>query len=164
MEHALTGTEFLYSFGIGILLSMIIITYVNKYHKNLFKNKDSPIQEPTKTIEFDRSLQASLDYFDNYLKMKFNFYLLNDLMAQIITDKEIHSKQIFEIKSKFFTDISTSLNEDYLENLAKVFTKPGLQLYIHQTFLTLFNKSQLQYKEPDAKKFDKRIVDAIMGE
>lgn len=164
MEHILTGQEFLICIGISLILALTIITYVNYKNKILFKKEIDENKEPSKNIDFDRSLQLSLDYFDNYLKMKFNFYLLNDLMAQLITDKEIHSTQIFEVKSKYFTDISTSLNEEYLENLAKVFTKPGLQLYIHQTFLTLFNKSQLQYKEPNTKKFDKRIVDAVMGE
>ena len=68
-----------------------------------------------------------------------------------------------ETKQKFFMDVSTSLNEEFFDILGILYTKPGLQLYVHQTFLSLLNKSQLAFKENDSKKFDKRTIDAIMG-
>ncbi len=187
MEHPITGLEFIYCVVFALVLSGLIIGYVNGLFKGIFRkifyseNDDvadryqvidninkvskstSKSNHISKTIVFDSSLKLSIEFFDNYLKTKFEFYLINDLMPSFITNKEINSTLIFDIKQKFFVDISTSLNEDFLENLASVYTKPGLQLYIHQTFLNLFNKSQTHFKDNN-KTIDKRIVDAAMGE
>jgi hypothetical protein len=116
---------------------------------------------------FDTSLQNSLQFFDRYLKTKFEFYLLNDFLANIIMDRDISQNVLSEIKQRFFVDVSTSLNERLIDNLAQVYTKAGLQLYIHQTFLTLFNKSMEHFKDNTngtaSAKINRRMIDAIMG-
>jgi hypothetical protein len=112
-------------------------------------------------LYFKSELQQAHDFFNQFLKIKFEFYLLNDLMPQLLLSKDLTPTFIQEVKQKYFVDVSTGLNENYYELLGDLYTKPGLQLYIHQTFLTYLNKSQLQFK--DDKKIDKRIIDAVMG-
>ena len=160
--------DYILKFGLGFGTGILLLKLKDFYFKpdtELLDNEPTEISGITKTkdIQFNGNVQNTLAFFDNYMKIKFEFYLLNDLMANIITGRELNPSLINETKQKFFMDVSTSLNEEFFDILGILYTKPGLQLYVHQTFLSLLNKSQLAFKETDSKKFDKRTIDAIMG-
>jgi hypothetical protein len=143
---------------VGIFLFGVWFFYLNKSRS---LKMEKTLTEENKVIHFKTELQQAHDFFEKFLKIKFEFYLMNDLLSQLLLNKDLTPTIINEIKQKYFIDVSTGLTEEYYELLGKLYTKPGLQLYIHQTFLTYLNKSQLQFR--DEKKIDKRIVDAIMG-
>jgi hypothetical protein len=86
---------------------------------------------------------------------------MNDFASYFISEKEIPVTKFKEIKEKYYVDISMSLNPYYLNNIAQIYTKQGIQLYINQTFMALFNKSQIKYQP---KNINTRTLNAIIGE
>lgn len=135
---------------------------IDEYIYNNFERNRIRLNEEKIKADFNDNTRHTLIFFDNYLKSKYEFYLLNDFMPYFLANKEITASIINETKEKFFLDVSTSLNENLFDTLGTIYTKAGLQLYVHQQFLGMYNKSTLLYK--DDKKIDKRIIDAVMGE
>ena len=102
----------------------IFLLYKIKKDKN---NRDNKNDKNGKSIELDKnkfdfnqSIIESNNFFNDYLKNKFEFYLVNDLLPYFLINKEMDSKTFKEIKQNFFVDISTSLNPALFDNLSDI--------------------------------------------
>lgn len=111
---------------------------LNKTRKefNDYVKSDLPIKESKEVFEFLNEL----------ILVKFKYYLNVHFMANFASDKEIDKKDIKKFKNDFYLDVSSTLNDKQKNRLLKVFSQKGIELYLHQSFLRLFNDANIKFK------------------
>jgi len=148
---------------VGLLSAVItfISIYIYFYIKELKSDKKKSIIEKSKKkhLDIDHSIK-SLEFFNNLLLTKYQFYFSSEILAYFLSSKEMPKKEISSIKEKFYLDVSKTLNNDQRDNLLKIFSIDGVKLYIHQTFLRLLNESNIKYLKTDTS-LDKKALDAV---
>lgn len=140
--------------GIAGALSAIYFYVANKALK-----KPKKIDN---TISIDDSIKL-ITFIDNLLLIKFGYYLNTYILAYFVSEKEIDKKEIKQLKDDFYMDISKTLNTYQQEQILKVFSKEGIILYIHQTFLRLLNDANIKFKSGDTNigSMSRRSLEAI---
>ena len=129
--------------GIGISIFLWTLLFkANKSNKNIVKAKVEPmhIDDVTKT----------LDFFNSILELKFQYYLNTYFIAYFVNDKDLDIKDIKKYKKDFYMDVSKMLCDDQKNQLLKVFSIEGIELYIHQTFLRLLNSYNIKFKNSNS--------------
>ena len=127
------------SITIFIILSMFgTIVWYEKRSKSVKKEIINPmcIDDVIKT----------LDFFNSVLELKFQYYLNTFFIAYFVNDKDLDIKDIKKYKKDFYMDVSKMLCTDQKNQLLKVFSIEGIELYIHQTFLRLLNDYNIKFK------------------
>lgn len=150
--------------------SFMIIRY-KKTIRNIKEELINTIQEKTKIekkyqIISIQDTDASLDFLNKLLDIKFGYYLNTFLIAYFVNDKELDKKEIKKLKDDFYLDISNTLNNQQKNNLLRVFSQKGIELYIHQTFLRLLNDANIKFRDsgngPD--NVNKQTLNAIYNQ
>jgi len=102
-------------------------------------------------------------FLDDFMMVKFQYYLNTFIIAYFISDKEMDKKEIKKLKEDFYTDISNTLNDVQKDQMLKVFTKQGITLYIHQSFLRLLNDANIKFKNngTEMDTMNRKTLDAI---
>jgi hypothetical protein len=123
----------------------------NEEDKNI---NQRPIIKSTKSSENKQTLVL----LEELIKQKFEFYLYKDILPVYIgnenTKKEKFKKEKFMALKKFFySDLLNSLSEEQLNEVYKLFTQTGFEIFIHQKFSIAFNKVDAKFlnKEEDLK-------------
>jgi len=127
---------------VAILTVLIISTIINMIQMIYMINTKQEKNEVLSTSD----KQEIMIFFDNILEKKFSYYLNVYFLANMIMQKEIEKKEIKKFKDMYYLDISNMINEETKHMILTVFTKKGLDLYIHQTFLKLLNKYDIKYR------------------
>jgi len=107
--------------------------------------------------------QATMDFFNQLLDTKFKYYLNSFMIAYFVSNQELEKKVIKKLKNDFYVDISTTLNDDQKNHLLTIFSKRGIELYIHQTFLRLLNDANIKFQVSGEglDGVNKQMLDAI---
>ncbi len=142
-ELIISGMFIIALFGALIMVAFIASlrnekeTYIKSYDLMKAKMDEKlPIADTIKVMTF----------FDSFLATKFSYYLNTSMIAYFVNDKDIDKKEIKKLKIDFYSDVSNSLNNDQKADILKIFTKEGIELYIHQTFLRLVNEANIRFK------------------
>jgi len=126
---------------LGLSISYNIITHIMNNHKiELLENKKD--KDEINIVES----KNIVEFFDNLLVTKFEYYLNTFIIAYFVSDKELEKKEIKKLKDQFFIDVSKTLNKKHRDLILKVYDEKGVELYIHQTFLRLLNTSNIKLK------------------
>ncbi len=124
---------------------------------NAYVESDLPIKESKEVFEFLNEL----------ILVKFKYYLNVHFMANFASDKEIDKKDIKKFKNDFYLDVSSTLHNKQKERLLKVFSQKGIELYIHQSFLRLFNDANIKFKNGEQSNtvdsMNRNTMQAIYG-
>jgi len=139
--------------GVSILIVTNVIFFVGfiKYlvdAKNA-KKDNQKIKEDFLEYKNRISIQDSKEVFEflnDVIKVKFNYYLNVYFLANFASDKEIDKADIKKFKNDFYLDVSSLFEYKQKERLLKVFSQKGIELYIHQSFLRLFNDANITFK------------------
>ncbi len=125
---------------------------LNKIKKDI-KKPQANIDETIKIVQF----------IDDFMAVKFQYYLTAFIMAYFISDKELDKKEIKKLKEDFYEDISNTLNALQKEQILKVFTKHGITLYVHQSFLRFLNDANIKFKNSgtDMDTMNRKTLQAI---
>jgi len=158
-----TNTDIITISG-GFVISTII------YYKVKFSLATTKLKEEIKKLKNEKTKIENelnpkdtitlLEFFDNILMEKFKYYFMSDILAYFSQGKELKKQEIIDIKEKFYVDISKMLSEDQKMRLLKIFSKQGIEIYIHQTFLKLLNESNIKYLDT-SDNLDKRSLDVV---
>ena len=103
---------------------------------NNYIESELPIKDSKEVFEF----------LNDLILVKFKYYLNVYFMANFASDKEIDKADIKKFKNDFYLDVSSTLNNEQKKRLLKVFSQKGIELYIHQSFLRLFNDANIKFK------------------
>ena len=144
-----------------VLLALLLITaasllyagtmhfYKNDEIKRLESIINNEQQKYTKLQNSEISVKDSSDtlkFLNDLLDIKFGYYLNAYMLAYFVNDKELEKKEIIKLKTDFYSDVSKSLNNYQKNQILKVFSKEGVELYIHQSFLRLLNDANIKFK------------------
>lgn len=127
-----------------LIFIILLINFNNTKTKNKLQVYKDIIQQATGLPIVDTINYRT--FLDKMLEDKFQYYLTSYILAYFIQDKEIDKKEIIKLKNDFYVDIASTLNPRIIMDLHKIFTKQGLVLYIHQTFLKLLNDANIKFK------------------
>jgi hypothetical protein len=130
--------------GMMILTSLIVVIYKLYKQKQISDLKVKNLKRKKLSINDTITLVA---FFDQLLEVKFRYYLVSYIMANFVSDKELDKKDIKKLKEDFYTDVSATLNDVQKSRLLEVYSKKGIELYIHQTFLRLLNEANIKFRE-----------------
>ena len=154
---------------ITILLLMVMtvlgaLSAIYFYTANKTLKKQIATTEPKlkQLISVDDSIKT-LTFIDSLLLIKFQYYLNTYILAYFTSEKEIDKKEIKQLKEDFYMDISKTLNSYQQEQILKVFSKEGIILYIHQTFLRMLNDANIKFRSSEASigNMSRKSLDAI---
>ena len=140
---------------------------INNINKELEKitSEKNAIEKKYNAISI-QDTDASLNFLNKLLDLKFGYYLNTFLIANFVNDKDLDKKEIKKLKDDFYLDVSNTLNTQQKYNLLRVFSQKGIELYIHQTFLKLFNDANIKFKNsgsgPD--NINKQTLNAIYNQ
>lgn len=147
----------------------ITIKDYKKLKKTLVK-KDEEI-EKLKEKNSKLSKELTIDDVHKYVQLldkiildKINFYFYNHFLAAYEKNKEISLKEIKEIKTQFYIDVSSALCVEVKAKLLKVFSAQGIEIYIHQTFLRKLNELDVKFKGGKSKEKDYELSAKLMSE
>ena len=115
------------------------------FHNGLLSFRKEP-----KFTHYDDKLNIEdttkyIQLLDKLLLLKFNFYVGTFFSAALVKHKELDKTEIKNIKEQFYIDVSSTLNDHQKNQLLKVFSKKGIEIYIHQTFLKLLNDLDMKF-------------------
>jgi len=148
----------LYPIIIGSIVFLIgmLIFVIDTRRKSESENKDSNVKT-FKNIEPSKAKYV-VEFLDDLIKKKYEYYLYKDILPVYIgneySKKEKFSKEKFlELKEFFFNDIYMSLSSEMKKEIVMIFSKSGIEIYIHQRFATYFNKTDAKFlnKEEDIR-------------
>jgi hypothetical protein len=136
--------------------------YFYAANKTLKKQIDANAIKQKQLITVEDSMKT-ITFIDSLLLIKFQYYLNTYILAYFMSEKEIDKKEIKQLKEDFYMDISKTLNSYQQEQILKVFSKEGIILYIHQTFLRMLNDANIKFKSGDASvgNMSRRSLEAI---
>jgi len=123
-----------------ILLSIIILSVSTVISYIIIKNRKLESNERiqlTSQLSIDDTINYQ-KFFDNLLLVKFNFYA-NQYLANMLKGKSVDKSEIKSGKDQFYIDVSSTLNKYQKEQLLKIYSERGIELYIHQSFLRMLN-------------------------
>ena len=138
-----------------VIVSFIIFIYIIgiknfldkfKFQNNTSKPQEDQIKDQTKFTElFDIKLKVSeakdlMDFMDKMLKIKFNYYFINEILPVYMANKQLDKPKIKELQESFYLDISALINKDFKMLFKKYYTKQGLEIYINEKFIYYLNK------------------------
>jgi len=121
-------------------ITILIIKFKKDQKKPKNVNTKMNIDDTIKTMSF----------FNNVLELKFKYYLNAHFIAYFVNDKDLDKKDIKKFKNDFYIDVSNMLCDDQKQQLLKVFSKQGIELYIHQTFLSLLNEYNIKFQNSNS--------------
>ena len=128
---------------------------IKKLEEKISKlDKDLTIEEVHKYVQF----------LDKIILNKINFYFYNHFLAAYEKNKEISLKEIKEIKTQFYVDVSSALCVEQKAKLLKIFSAQGIEIYIHQTFLQKLNELDVKFKGGKSKENDSELSAKLMSE
>jgi hypothetical protein len=91
--------------------------------------------------------QDLLNFLDELIKRKFNFYFIYEILPYYSAGERIDKSKLKELQEKFFIDISATINKDTKKLFKKYFTTTGIELYINERFLYYINKIDANFAE-----------------
>jgi hypothetical protein len=157
--------QFWLIFIITFLISYIILFFKNEiiFYTRLFLDKikniiysQSKLRQPIQSQQLDQLIiknlnineaQDLLNFLDELIKRKFNFYLINEILPYYHAGKSIDKNELKQLQEKFFIDISATINKDTKKLFKKYFTTAGIELYINERFLYYINKFDMNLAE-----------------
>jgi len=138
--------------AIYIIMVIIIIWIIMVIKKAIFK----PTKIDKKIINEFKSGNSKyvMELLDKLITDKYEYYLYKEILpvyiGNISNKKEKFSKEKFlQLKENFFSDINMSLSKNIKSELINLFTREGIEIYIHQKFATLFNKTDAKFLNGD---------------
>jgi len=148
MENYNITPDNIYALIIGSVVALIIIwiiTLIINTRKSKLNKKEKPIKEFK-----PNNSKYIMDFLDDLIKDKYEYYLYKEILPVYLGNesnkKEKFNKEKFlQLKNFFFLDILKSLSKNVKIELMNLFTKDGIELYIHQKFATLFNKTDAKF-------------------
>jgi len=150
--------EILIAISAGVVSSMLTVLVTRFTKKSIVIDNDKENQSIDLDININNTIKTK-EFLDSFLEQKYRYYLTSDILAYFLNGKEIPKKEIQNIKEKFFSDVTMSLNKKQQENILKIFTSKGIELYIHQSFLKLLNESNIKFT--DDTQLDKRAIQTV---
>ena len=133
---------------IYIAAALIIIWLIITIKKVIFKPKKIDKKDIN---EFKPSTSKYImELLDKLISDKYEYYLYKEILpvyiGNISNKKEKFNKEKFlQLKENFFSDINMSLSKNIKVELIKLFTREGIEIYVHQKFATLFNKTDAKF-------------------
>jgi len=147
MENYLTQDNII----IIICITLIIIWSIVSVTKVIFKPKIKSDKKENISNEFKPSTSKyTIEFLDKLITDKYEYYLYKEILpvyvGNISNKKEKFNKEKFlQLKEMFFSDINMSLSKNIKIELMNLFTRKGIEIYIHQKFATLFNKTDAKF-------------------
>jgi len=138
------------AFLIGMLLFVIDTRHKSKVIQELKETKQKESKSNNfKGIEPPKA-KFIMEFLNDLIKKKYEYYLYKDILPVYIgneySKKEKFSKEKFlELKEFFFNDIYMSLSPEIKNDIITLFSKSGIEIYIHQQFATYFNKTDAKF-------------------
>jgi len=143
-----------------LIIESIYIYYLKKRVNNLSIDRDRSINK--NNIINIKQTKQTFDFFNELLEIKFRYYLTSEILAYFLNGKEIPKKEIIKLKENFYIDVTKTLNKNQRENILKIFSNEGIEMYIHQTFLKLLNDCNIKYIKTD--ELDQKTINAIYND
>lgn len=128
-------------FIISVLFVLIFIDIVLKLPLHLLPKSNPPIEK----VDIS-TLHSTYDFLNKILLDKFEFYLSGQILPYLINGKSLDNKMLHKLKEQYYIDVTKMLNKDMQDRILEVFSKQGIVLYIHQSFLKLYNAAEIKYK------------------
>jgi len=137
--------ENLYYIGAIITTPIISYGYVYYMKNKLYKQLDKVLKEyKNNELSIDETKNTVI-FFDDLLDKKFKFYLGRYFLAKFTAGKEVLPKDIKKAKDEFSIDIEKCLTKHQMDRLLKIYSPKGIELYIHQSFLSKLNNANISF-------------------
>lgn len=92
------------------------------------------------------TLESTYTFLNKILSDKFEFYLTGHILPYLVNGKSLDNKILHQLKDQYYIDVYKTINKDMQDRILEVFSKQGIVLYIHQSFLKAYNAAEIKYK------------------
>ncbi|MFA7127692.1 MAG: hypothetical protein WC136_00820 [Sphaerochaeta sp.] len=128
-----------------VIIVLIILTMIDIVLRLRGLRGLPKINPPIEKVDI-MTLHSTYDFLNKILLDKFEFYLSGQILPYLINGKSLDNKMLHELKEQYYIDVTKMLNKDMQDRILEVFSKQGIILYIHQSFLKAYNAAEIKYK------------------